>query len=337
MKVGTLGFATDQGLGVLIKSFYDNRVVDDVVVIRHGRRVTHTEWYPNSLVTGVISCAEVLEFCRSVDVMLFFETPFDWSLISSCREMGVKTVLMPMHECMPKTLPQQPDLILAPSLLDQVCYPGCAYLPIPVDVSYKRRTHARTFVHNAGNLGLRGRNGTLELMQAMEYVVNPIELLIRSQTNEIHGLIRQTGIKQDRRVSIQVGTVPHNLLWDYGDVFVFPEKFNGLSLPIQESCAAGMLVMATDRFPNNQYLPTEPLIPTQGFNTVAIAGHLRTFEEAVIKPKDLAAHIDKWYETDISPYSDYGLTYAKENTWEELGPRYRKLLEDLVNADTVRS
>ena len=40
-------------------------------------------------------------------------------------------------------------------------------------------------------------------------------------------------------------------------MFVFPEKFNGLSLPLQEARAAGMLVLATDRFPMNTWLPRE--------------------------------------------------------------------------------
>src|SRR5262245_44007626 len=119
MKVGSLVFATDQGLGYLAKDFFDNGVVTDAMMVAHGRREEHPEWFPGCGRLGSLSDKHrTREFCRHQDLMLFFETPFDWELISFCREEKIPTVIMPMHECMPAQIPAQPDLWLCPSELD---------------------------------------------------------------------------------------------------------------------------------------------------------------------------------------------------------------------------
>ncbi len=164
MKVGSLVFATDQGLGYLAKDFYDNGILSDVIMIQHGRRTNHTEWYPNSTLVPhrQISGEYVKKFIRDMDVMLFFETPFDWNLLDYCKLVGTTSVLMPMHECTPDPLPSEPDYFLYPSLLEKRIWgeDRGQFISVPVSVPWTRRLTAKTFVHNAGNGGLLGRNGT---------------------------------------------------------------------------------------------------------------------------------------------------------------------------------
>ena len=123
MRIGSLVFTTYQGLGILAKSFFDNGIVTDVMTVHHGRREEHPEWYPEAYrITDLHSAVQthaMQQFCKSMDAMLFFESPFNWSLLSFCRDNGVRTALMPMYECMPKTLPDEPDLFLCPSQLDR--------------------------------------------------------------------------------------------------------------------------------------------------------------------------------------------------------------------------
>jgi hypothetical protein len=110
--------ATDQGLGYLAKDFYDNGLIDTVVVHPHSSRENHYEWYPDRVQEeGLFEC----------DTVLFFETPFNWKLIPQLRERGVKTVFMPMYECT-GPLKYQPDIVISPSKLDQQYYPR-QYLP----------------------------------------------------------------------------------------------------------------------------------------------------------------------------------------------------------------
>lgn len=338
MRVGSLVYATDQGLGILARSFVQAGVVTDVMVVKHGRHPCHAaEWYPGApILHGVRSHDDMLrakQFCDQHDVMFFFETPFIWELIPHCRARNVKTVIMPMHECMPATWPCDehfaPDLILNPSALDQLCFPTGTQVTVPVDPStWRQRERARVFVHNAGHGGLKGRNGTIELMEAIKLAKSPAQFVIRCQ----EGGPLMNIIPTDRRVGVVTRTLPAAELYAGGDVFIFPEKFNGLSLPLQEARAAGMLVMTTDRFPNNDWLPVRPLIKTRAYVRNRIGPPYREFNEALLDPVAIAEKIDEMYDKDISPYSRDGLEWARENSWEQWLPRYRQILNRLVKA-----
>jgi len=371
-RVGSLVFDTTQGLSILAKAFYDHGVVTDVCVVEHGSRPSNRDWYPGKLRVGDLRSSDSLNllkgFCLLQDVMLFFETPFLWPLIDYCRSRGVKTVLMPMYECMPKILPAQPDLFLCPSLLDLSYYPGeyeykfrvnpglkeeillgypsgtvtmdsgkvlrkSIYIPVPVEVPWRQRTRAEVFVHNAGHGGLKGRNGTKELVEALWHVKSKATIVIHTQEFNLEWERKVAEHSGRVDVHYSAGTKDYTKLWDDGDVFVFPEKFNGLSLPLQEARAAGMLVMGTDRFPMNMWLPRESLIPARAIRAGCnISPRLNDFDEAVIEPQDLARHIDEWYGRDITGYSLQGKRWAEDNSWEVLGPKYREVLESLVNS-----
>src|SRR3990167_860237 len=134
MRIGTVCYCTDQGLGMLAKSFYDAGVMTEVAIFSHPKRgVNHHDWFPGAPVIGTRDLTnrdEVKDMISKVDVMLFFETPFDWSLLPYCREHGVKTVIVPMYEWTPRTPPFLPDKWICPSLLDQQYFPTHPFLPI---------------------------------------------------------------------------------------------------------------------------------------------------------------------------------------------------------------
>lgn len=330
MRIGSLVYATEQGLGILAKSFFDAGVLTDVLVVEHAHRPTRWEWYPNAPrehIRGVGSKL-TLDFCASMDAMVFFETPFYWGLLKHCRDVRVPTVLMPMYECMPKEWPYEPTIIINPSHLDQQYYPHGTHIPVPVDIPWRKRERAEVFVHNAGNGGLKGRNGTAELLQAMEQVRSPLKLIVRSQ-EKLNWKRNMLGRRGGPEVELRVGTVPYEQLWHEGDAFVFPEKFNGLSLPLQEARAAGMLVVATNRFPMDQWLPLQPLIPVRGYNCTNISSRCVDFLEAVVEPQDIAMKLDQMYGKDISNYSEDGRKWAEEMSWKNLKPRYMELLCEL--------
>lgn len=311
MIVGAKVLATEQGLGIMAKQFYDNGVIDYVSIQPHGSRENHYEWFKDNLTEE-----ELLEKC---DVILFFETPFNWKLIPKARELGKKTVLMPMYECTRNPLPYIPDLLLNNSDLEQQWYPDGIRVVTPVDSKWKLRTIAKVFVHNAGNGGLGGRNGTRELLDAMQYVESPIKLIVRSQMP-----IKQIN---DPRIEYRIGSVSHDSLYDEGDIFIFPEKFNGCSMPIQEAFASGMPVMCGAR-EVMKWLPNELLIPVEGYNKERISVE---FDSAIINPKDIAKQIDNWYNKDITQYSLMGKAWGEENNWKVWAKRYREILEKLCN------
>lgn len=370
MKTVSPIFATWQGLGVMAQDYYRNSLITHPVIVRHGRHENHLEWYPDG--TPVIADLKrdttkvMTDVLKGADLFLALETPFDWSLIPLCRQMGVKTVISPNHECMPAKIPHQPDLWLCPSLLDfewacrqanhqspprkilevsrdaSVVFhghgPDIWFLPVPVDVDrvkYRERTEAKVFVHNAGHGGLKGRNGTAEVLAALRYVESGADFVVRSQSPIVGngGLSTTRGGGSIRYIT---GTQPYDTLYDEGDVFLFPEGFNGLSLPLQEAAAAGMLIMAGARWPMTAWLHDDPLIPVHHYSRERIGPPYSEYERAHYDPRAIAAKVDEWYGRDIAEYSRVARQWAEENSWGVWGPVYRGLLKNLVEAPPLR-
>lgn len=317
---GGVVLATEQGLGFLARDFYNNGLLDYVYIHEHTSRANHREWYSRESV--VHSYEELIDKC---DVIFGIETFFNWKVIPQAREKGKKTALMVMYECTNNPLPYAPDLILSPSLLDLDYYPDSTLVTVPVDLTRLKprlRKKAEVFVHNAGNLGLGGRNGTVELLSAMKHVKSPLKLILRSQRPivELPKDVKQW-VEEDDRIEVRIGTFDD--IWDEGDVFIFPEKFNGLSLPIQEAYASGMVVMSSRRHPFDKWLPVEPLIPVDNYRKESLAVE---FDFAELSPETIAKHIDSWYGRDIVELSKLGITGGKLISWKQLKPTYQKLL-----------
>lgn len=308
--LGAIVLSTNQGLGLLAKSFYDHGVIKKVLIKPHSSRTNHPEWFPNG---KPLHKDNYDWFFEGLNGVIYFEEPFEWKLLIEARQRMVKNILMPMYECTRYPFPYEPDLLLCSSKLDFDFYEGKnrVLLNVPVTQFWKQRKTVKVFVHNAGNGGLGGRNGTKELLDAMNYVKSPIKLIVRSQEKSFEC--------DDPRVEIRVGTFDYEELFSEGDVFVFPEKFNGLSLPLQEAFASGMLVMCGNRFPMNTWLPNEPLIPVKEYKKEHISVE---FESAVFDPEDIAKTIDNWYGKDISEFSKLGKAWGTENSWENLKYKY---------------
>ncbi len=363
MKVGSVVYACAQGLGYLAKAFYDHGIINDVVVVDRAsirNRPFQRDWFPLADIAlsskgnlGRQISLKGQQMVDRVDVLLFFETPFDWGLITYAHQTGKKVALMPMHECMPRALPARPDLMMCPSLLEVDCYveqeiqgppypppferykgrdgkTGVMFTPVPTDLKatpWKQRNEARTFVHNGGHGGLRNRNGTGELLDAIKLCKSDARFIIRSQKPLMWHMV-------DSRVKVVEGTVPWSELYQEGDVYLHPTKFDALSMPIQEAFASGMPVMTGDRFPMNTWLPTDLLIPIKGYTKQSISPSCLEFDEAGYDPQDIANMIDNLYGKDISSYSLWGRNWAEDNSWDVLGPKYLKVLEQLCGSST---
>lgn len=342
MKIGSIVYATNQGLGILARELYRAGVITDVMIVSHGSRPNHPEWYPpntpiiHSLRTDETARA-MRNFAREMDAMLFLETPFDWKLIDDCWKHGVGTALMPMHECTPRTLPAIPGAFLCPSALDYAEFnprfgmesrvTKVVVPPVGEAIQFRQRTKAEIFVHNAGHGGLRGRNGTEELIEAWRRVNPKVSLILRAQEDyyrQQHEMFREA--ERFKNIELIVGDSPPGELYARGDVFVFPEKFNGLSLPLQEAYASGMLVMATNRFPNTDWLPLDPLIPTIGSVRGSVGPAYLTYDCAILDPKSIAATINHWYGQPIGTYSSMGREWANANGWDTWLPVYMDAL-----------
>ena len=342
MKVGSVCYATKQGLGYLAKDFFDHGVIDEVLVFQHpGGKPTELDWFPGApVLTGrPFRSPTVDHFLGRIQACVFFETPFDWTFPLACRERNVRTVMVPMYEWFPdrKEYRSLFDQYLCPSLLDLEVFRNDGLRPpefmqVPVDPSHwKLREQAVRFLHNAGGVGSRNHKGTEELLKAIPLVKAPnVQFRITSQTALLKKLLFNNPVANgDPRLYCTVEDIPRAELHTWGDVYVAPEKFNGLSLPLQEAFAAGMPVVTTDRFPMNSWLPKGLLVPAAETRKCRVMpGHLE-IDEAVVEPQAIADIIDAVAATDIREMSLRGKAWGEENSWEKLAPKWREKLEAL--------
>ncbi len=340
-RVASVGYATPQGLGHLHKWYYDAGVITDPIVFKHTSplRQTDMSWFPSGtpmVVQRPFVGPEVEAVLERVKVMLFFETPFDWSLIERCRERGVKTVLMPMYEWTPRRWPAKPDYILAPSALDYDYFAEefkgrIQFIPVPVDdTTWAERRVARRFLHNAGNVGHREHKGTRQLVEAIPMIKSNAVVTIRAQDRKVLESILQDNPNSTACKNLVIDTDPKEGrgLWDVHDVYASPEKFNGLTLPPVEAYAAGMPVITTDRYPLNSVLPQSRnlFIKPASVHKACINASYLEFDECVVSPESIAEKIDEWYGQVVLNESYLARSWARDNSWSTLKPVYDRFM-----------
>lgn len=343
LKVGTLGYAINRGLGHLVRDFYKNGIVTDVIQILHNKIPNEYNWYsaPKIPINELYSKPYqdlLTKFITDMDIMLFFETPFDWRLFDLCRKLGKKSILMTMYECTPKRITQcLPDVFWCPSKLDFDVFTVLdhntpSYLVTvptnPIEDVKPKGNKVRKFAHNGGYLGLRGREGTRELIKSLEYIQSDIELEIRTQENVEPEYIN--ACYKDKRVKYINGTMQHSKLFEDIDCYIAPQKFNGLSYPLQEACTNGVSIITTKRYPMTTWLPNELMIEPKRKYITSVGGAYLDIEECELDPRDIAKKIDSVYNTDCSIFGQAGIDWSNANSWEKHKTNYINLLKQAM-------
>ena len=320
-RIGSLVRGSNSGLGNMAWDFARHGLIHKTLIVKRRTEVVFPERFVNvrECWQDSIDINDVNWILTDIDTLLIFENEYYNHLTHIAHKRGIRVVVMPMHEGTPWK-EMYADLWLCPSSLEyELPFTPKVRINVPVDTDFiiwKKRTIAKHFIHNTGRGGANLRNGTVELLKAMDGVKSPIELTIRSQSLPFN--------KGDLRISAELKNVRNYWdMWLEGDVFIFPEKFNGLSLPIQEAVAAGYAVMVSDRKPFNEWLPKEMLIPIQSEQTMTMVNQ---FKSAILSPEDIAKHIDKWYNKDITKFSEWGKKWGEDNSWKVLKKQYENLL-----------
>ena len=342
MKVGTIVYATDSGLGILAKDFYDNGIITDVLVQSHGRLKNNLYWYKNSSVLSPVQNIATTKkqtsehkknlinnFLEKIDILFLFEIEWYSDVIQEARKKGKKVIFMPMYECTP--FPVLADCYLTTSDLDHQYYNKMynglnierINVPVNSSIEWKKRSHANVFVHNAGNLRQGDRNGTQAILNSIKYIKSKnIKIVIRSQHDNLKF------DKLDSRVTIDLSNKKFEDLWTEGDVFLFPERWNGLSLPLQEAHASGMMVMCGNRFPVNTWLPREPMIKVVNYTKKNIIKNI-PFKSANYNPIEIANTIDKFANKNIEKFSLIGKEWFEKNNWSVIKEKYLQIIQKI--------
>ena len=338
-RIGIIARCDNTGLGVMTVDFFQNIVVQKVLVVP-GIQESHVDRFANRLgvtvisPTGMPTLEDIDRFLEKVDVVVAFETPYDWNIFMRARQLGIKTVLIPMYEWTPPNdkIPCCPDLFLCPSRLDYEELPEPKqYIPTPVNrniIPFRMRTQAEKFVFINRMGGFKLRNSLHVLLEAIPLVKSRVEFLIRSQ-------IPIPPIS-DTRVSVQMEEVNYENLWKEGDIYLHLHRWDGLSLPINEAMAAGMPIIAPNFYPHNEFLPKKLLFPIESTVRECLLEGLREIDVHVISASTVAQKIDEvalMQEHEIASLSQAVNQLADERSWSRLRPKFIETLNRLIKSD----
>lgn len=338
MRFGLVARADDRGLATMTRDFYRHMAPDRVLLVREpgaerqGFR-PHLDWYPDATVVhfteGTFPEQVVRDWLEGLDVIYSAETMYDERLYGWARDAGCRTVLHVMPELFPASPAVLPDAIWAPTSWRLDTLPAGARV-VPVPVATDRFEGISTpgdgplrVLHVAGHRAMADRNGTQAVTRAVRMLRQRAHVTIVGQDGR---LPRLSGRAPTVTVSSKPGGCEN--YWDLyrdQDVLLMPRRYGGLSLPVQEAMAAGLVPILPDVAPNGDWPAVLTAASWRG-HIITAAGTLRL---AHSDPSDLAAAVDL-LATDrdlLAAHRARALEWAEAHSWDSLAPTYRTELE----------
>lgn len=328
MKIGTIGYANNSGLGVMLKFFRKHLEIDSQLVIRWEAKGTNlNDLRCNFSITSKENPSkEALEkFINfGLDVVLIIEYPFCWNYLKILKEKGIKIVYIPMLDSIgTSVLEKYKDFVDLWLCINKWSYNiikskgwKCCYLPYPIDTDYFKfiqRGENKVLLHNAGYVGLKSRKGTdlvLRAFQKLKEIVD-IKLIINSQVP-----LEKYGCLWD--VDLRVGEKPEIIdLYKEGDVYLAPSRFEGNGLTMYEAMACGFPVITTDAPPMNEVIEDKEFL-------IKVKNNLYFGEENVVYEPDLNDLILK-------------INFAMNIDLKEVSKRNREIIEEKFSWNVLKS
>lgn len=233
----------------------------------------HFEWYKDyqyGVTDGFPNNPDIKAFLKNLTHVFYVENAYNFNLVYWGQQMGIKMYCQVNYEfCenLDKPYLPEPDKWLMPShwKLDEMKTifgeDRVMYLPPPIDphelqtareVNLSRKGK-RKFLHIIGTPAMADRNGTGDLLNAIQLTKGDFELVVRTQHP-----ISMSSYLDDPRVSYTQENLEKNedLYKDF-DALLLPRRWGGLSLTMNEALLSGLPVLMTDISPNKEILPSE--------------------------------------------------------------------------------
>lgn len=346
MKLGLIARGDNTGLGHQTKMYFDwlkpakTLLIDFSEVNKQMGKDTkfYPTRFPGARICGGYPTIEDLEWLLAgIDVVFTAETPYNHELFDLARQRGVKSVLHYNFEFLGNLQDDLPfpDLLLAPSMwrveevqkLAKEHGVRWAYLPLGVDrqmFPFRHRNKAETFVHCGGIPAHKDRNGTLILLDALKYVTQPMEVKIFTQ-----GKLPRPSIADCVKLEVIEGEIDDNKAFYDGDVFVFPRKYGGQSLPLNEALSSGLAVLMSDCLPHSSFLHPASLLPCRDGETIRAKAVIDVYEA---DPRILAQRMDDLVRNPelVSELSRHSDKLAQNIDWHTLVDRYDELFHGIL-------
>lgn len=276
-KLGMIVRMDDTGLGNQTRALCKMLKPHKLLVVTSSSfngDVQHPEWYSEYeciFTDSWPSDQECNRFMFGLTHMLTAETVYNNHIFWLAKRYKVKIFIQPNWEFLDhlmRPLPQ-PTKWFMPSYwhLDDMhkLFPNTVYLPPPMfldDFSDNRLENMkhrkkRNFLHVVGKRAAHDRNGTNDLLNALNHTSSEFMLTIRAQHDD--GSLE--ALSNDGRVKIEYGNLDneHDLYKGY-DAMILPRRYAGLCLPLNESLSSALPVIMPDISPNNKLLPHNWLV-----------------------------------------------------------------------------
>ena len=331
MRLGLIARADNRGLGQQTWAVQRNLHPAKTMVVDCPSMQPlqlHTERFPGAhIVRGLPTEWDYAQFLDGLDVVYTAETGYG-DLWSIANRMGVRTVLHANYEFL--DLRDQPTVWAAPSLWNFDRWPaGTTHLPVPIEtdrfpITEKPLTASR-FLHIVGRPAIHDRNGTLDLLLALQHVTAPITLTVTcQQPGYVSSLIREHNIHTPNNVTLVVDSADRDNYWTIYDnqhAMILPRRFGGLCLPANEAIGAGIPVIMPNIDPNNLWLCGAWLTEAIHAGEFRAKQHIQFYRT---DPQVLAAKIDQLaLDEDFYGHSVYMARNLRAAlSWETLTPRY---------------
>lgn len=312
--IGLIAFANNGGIGIQTKRLYEMLKPMKVMIVDSTgfsmNKQLNLDWYPEgSMVTdGFPRNCDINEWLDGVSTVICVENPYNFYLIHACRERGIKIIVQTNYEFCENVFAQHlpvPDLFLMPSYwkleeMKEMFPDKVVYLPPPIDPKefhdvYWSMTNRKfmqdyqrpSFLHIVGTLAFEDRNGTMDLLRAVQKCKGKFFLTIHSQHK-----LPDRYIIDDTRVKYRIKSFENiDDIYVGFDGLINPRRYGGLCLTTNEALMSGIPVMMTDISPNNQLLPKDWLTPVASKKDIFVRSKLDCYTSDIWA---LAKKIDEW-------------------------------------------
>lgn len=351
MRIGLIARSDRTGLGNQTRNLARMLKPDEILLIDSSvfnGNVQHPEMYALYSVTevkGFPSDEQVRAWLKGVDVVITCEIFYNMHFVDIANEMGVKTINQfnwEFADYLRDPSLTLPTVLASPSKwnIDRARnlwgYDRVQYLPTPVftddfaevrDTNFKR-TGRKRFLHIMGRQAMNDRNGTIDVVKAVQHCREEFELVIKAQSGDLHYLEALIGGDLMPNVNIDVSSPENEIeLYRDFDAMILPRRYAGQCLPMNEALCAGLPVIMTDISPNNHILPEFWRVPA----TMTGRFMARTWIDMyTVHHSQLGVKLDFLAKKDLrgEKVAAYNIGY-KEFSDHELGLKWEKLLENI--------
>lgn len=338
--VGLVVFSNNSGIGIqsrrLCYALKPNKLlaIDSSGFSKNTEQ--HWDWYSQFsgvMCKGFPTKREIDEFLRGLRAVFCIENPLNFYLLDRCKDFGIKLYIQSNYEFCDHlnkklTLPTKflmPSYWMVEEMKQRFGDDKVMYLPPPINPSeftrareYNLHNQSGRYLHIVGTLAAEDRNGTLDLIRAIQQSKGNYKMVIRSQ----HQLPSEYMIN-DSRVSYEIQNAhKEEDMYKGFDALILPRRYGGLSLVCNEALMSALPVIMPNISPNNTLLPYKWLIHA------SVKKQLMTRTLIDVYETDIAALVnllDTYTSTEEDKIEAFGIGYD-QFAESQLLPKYNELL-----------